>query len=217
MPALRATIDRLDDVSAELRHFYVEKLIKGSDGKDRVVFALNVVDLPAHPEARALHAALSRTKQERDVARKQTTSLLANEGLRQHLLDHGCHPGFVRMATAMLEPQLRIGEDASGRITVTGPGSTSLKDLVAVWIDTEEGGICKTPAGVDPKAAADGKAGNSQRRSNNQPSLRNPWSCHAWNQTLQGRILREDRGRANELAREAGHGQALGARFDEAR
>jgi hypothetical protein len=216
MPALRSTYSSQEEIPETLRQFYDEKLVK-LDGKDKTIFALNVSDLPAHPEVRSLHAALSRTKQERDAARKQTTSLLANEGLRQHLLDHGCHPGFVRMATAMLEPQLRIGEDASGWITVTGPGGTSLKDLVAVWIDTEEVGICKTPAGVDPKAAADDKGCDSQRRSNNQPSLRNPWSRHAWNQTLQGRILREDRARADELARQAGHPRALGARFDEAR
>ncbi len=217
MPALRATIERLDDVSEALRQFYIPKLIKGASGKDREVFCLNIVDLPTHPDAKALHSALGRAKQERDVLKKQTTSLLAGDGLRKHLIDAGCDPRLAPMAIAMLEPQLKTGEDGSGRLVLTGPSGMSLKDMVQLFMDSEDGQVCKRPANEQDNTDSGAPGGGGNRKQSLTPPERNPWSRHAWNHTMQGRILRENRARADELAIEAGHRQALGARFDEAR
>jgi hypothetical protein len=106
MPALRSVYDRVEEIPEALRGYYVEKIIRPADGKERTVLALNVDRLEQHPDAKNLHAALSRAKQERDVLKKQTRSLLAGQGLRQHLIDAGCDPRLAPMAIALIEPQL---------------------------------------------------------------------------------------------------------------
>jgi hypothetical protein len=146
MPALGSVYDRVEQIPEALRGYYVEKIIRTADEKERTVLAVNVDRLEQHPDAKNLHAALSRAKQERDVLKKQTRSLLAGQGLRQHLIDAGCDSRLAPMAIALTEPQLRSGQDSSGRVVLSGPGGTSLKDMVALFMDSEDGQVCKRPA-----------------------------------------------------------------------
>jgi hypothetical protein len=93
----------------------------------------------------------------------------------------------------------------------------ALKDMVALFMDSADGQVCKRPANEQDNAGSGEAGGGANRKQSLAPPARNPWSRHAWNQTMQGCLLRENCARADELARQAGHRQALGARFDEAR
>jgi hypothetical protein len=217
VPALRSVYDRVEEIPEALRGYYVEKIIRNADGKERTLLALNIDRLEQHPDAKNLHAALSRAKQERDVLKKQTRSLLAGDGLRKHLIDAGCDPRLAPMAIAMIERQLRSSEDASGRLVLTGPGGTSLKEMVRLFMDTENGQVCKRPASEQDNAGSrDADKGDGGARIPSHVAENNPWSKRCWNATAQARIFRADRAQADALARQAGHSQAAGARWMDA-
>ena len=106
----------------------------------------------------------------------------------------GFQPSAVEDALLYAERMLEIGED--GRvITRDGVGVTPGVDAI-VWLTEMQ---AKKTHWWGPSQGG-GAGGN---RTGGAGGL-NPWSAEGWNMTEQGRILRENRSRAEQLAKSAG-------------
>jgi hypothetical protein len=212
---LKAIVDDITTVAKELRDFYVQKVIK-VDGAEKTVWALHIHGAQELPEVRALASNYSRVRGELTQLSKQTTALVAGDGLRQALRGAGCREGFIPAAVALLEPQIKVSNDNRGNLVATGPASISLSELAKTFMGGE-GAVFL--ADTDPAAnSAEGKRERGTAQASG--SLRvenNPWSRAHWSLSQQGQCLRTDRARADAMAQAAGHARAVGAKRANAR
>lgn len=78
MATLKAILENLDELPADLHQYYVEAKVKGPDGKDKDVFALDLGDsVREHPGVIALQSAHERVKQSNAALRTKLQELEA--------------------------------------------------------------------------------------------------------------------------------------------
>jgi hypothetical protein len=89
--------------------------------------------------------------------------------------------------------------------------------MVALFMDSEDGQVCKRPASEQDNAgSSDADKVGGGARIPSRVAEKNPWSKRWWNATAQASTFRADRAQADALARQAGHRQAAGARWMDA-
>jgi hypothetical protein len=283
--ALKTVVQTLEDVEAGHQDLYKEFKIKGANGGDTVIFALDVEGVEEHPVVQALKNAFERTKVERkklseDLAtlksrlaalpedfdpekyqeilteleelkadpnhqnrkpdekerqelaqarknleqklaraekeykdsidkkdaeikkrQEKIAKLLIDDGLTKALIEAGVGKEFLKASKAMLRDQCTVIEDDGDyrAVVQSDMGEMEIPRYVTDWVASDEGKVFVPPA----KGSG---AGNTDRPTTRLPGSdgRNPWAKETWNLTEQGKILKEDRTRAEKLAKAAG-------------
>lgn len=143
--------------------------------------------------------AINKFKKQLEVKDGFISQLLIDEGLTKALVEVGVGKEFLKAAKALLREDVKVvDEDGSYKAIVeTDTGPLDISRYVSDWVASDEGKVFIPPAkGSD---AGPGKTG---------PKLnlgeKNPWAKETWNLTLQGKMLREDRMKADKLAKAAG-------------
>lgn len=127
-------------------------------------------------------------------------SLLIDDGLTKALVEAGVGKEYLKASKALLRGDCTvIEEDGDYRAVVESDvGQLDIGRYVTDWVASDEGKVFVPPArGGD----ADNKGKPTARP---MATDKNPWSKEHHNLTEQGRILREDRSKAEKLAKAAG-------------
>ncbi|MEJ8571235.1 hypothetical protein [Microbaculum marinum] len=130
----------------------------------------------------------------REQLRNSTISTSLNEAMEQANID----PKFRKAVRAILRDQVKVIDKDGDPFAVVETDldpEQPLAAYVAEWGDSDEGKI------YVGKPVGGGANGNDRRGGG---SAKNPWKDDQWNLTEQGRIIKEDRQKADRLAREAG-------------
>jgi hypothetical protein len=123
--------------------------------------------------------------------------LLIDEGLTKSLVDVGIDKNFLKAAKSLLRENVRVvEEDDNYRAVVeSDTGDLDIPRFVQDWAASDEG-----KAFVPPAKGTDAGSGGNKRPPVNEV---NPWKKETWNLTAQGKILRESRVKAEQMAKAA--------------
>lgn len=128
------------------------------------------------------------------------TALLIDDGLTKALIDSGVGKEYLKAAKALLRSDCTVVEedDDYRAIVKSDLGDMEIGKYVTDWVASDEGKVFIPPAkGGD----AGGTPNKSGKTSFGEP---NPWDDKSLNLTEQGRIIKEDRAKAEKLAKAAG-------------
>jgi hypothetical protein len=125
--------------------------------------------------------------------------LLIDEGLTKSLVEAGVGKEYIKAAKALLKGDCTvIEEDGDYRAVVESDmGQLDIGKYVTDWVASDEGKVFIPPA-------KGGDANNQNKPSQRINTDKNPWAKDTWNLTEQGRILTEDRSKAEKLAKSVG-------------
>jgi hypothetical protein len=147
--------------------------------------------------------------QERDATIR---TLVAEEGLQKALVQAGVDSPFLPATQALLSRAVKVEVDEeSGRpraVVETDLGTVPVEQYVENWAKSDAGKVyVRKPTG--------GGAGGDGRGATNGSGKRdvNPWAPTTRNLTEQGRLVRDDKQRAERLMREAKMPQAAISRI----
>ena len=127
------------------------------------------------------------------------TKLVVDDGLTKSLVDVGVGKEFLKASGAMLKSSVKVvvNEDTGeySPVVETDLGEVPLTQFVENWSKSDEGKpFIKNPAGGGAGGSGDKSKGNEI----------NPWKAESRNLTEQGKILKEDRVKAERLMKAAG-------------
>lgn len=140
------------------------------------------------------------------IASKDTfiSQLLIDEGLTKALVEANVGKDFMKAAKAMLRQNVKVVEEDDGEykaIIDTDVGVVGIDKYVSDWAASDEGKPFIPPA----KGGDAGGPAKPKRGSVDTSGIKNPWAKEHWNLTEQGRLLKADRVKADQLAKAAGH------------
>ena len=127
---------------------------------------------------------------------------LLDDDLTRELIENGISKKFLAAARALLKEK-RIfkqieGDDDFRIVADTDMGEMELAKYVKDWAGTDEGKtFVEEPRGT-----------GAQGSSNRGATVNNPFAKDTLNMTEQGRVIREDRGKAEKLMRQAGYSES---------
>jgi hypothetical protein len=126
--------------------------------------------------------------------------LLIDSNLSTALTEAGVGKQFLRAATAMLRPEIKVTRDEetgqSRAFFDTDLGEIDIPKFVETWSKSDEGkAFIPNPTG--------GGAGGNQNNQNKSDND-NPFSEKFWSKTKQGALVKTDRPKAERLAKQAG-------------
>jgi len=122
---------------------------------------------------------------------------LVTDGLTQALTEAGVtSPTFLKAARAMLESGVEVIEEDGIRVAKMKAdlGGDDLAKYVSNWVQGDEGKVFVAPA----------KGGDAPGGKGPRGGEANPFAKTNWNKTEQGKLLRSDRKKAENLAQAAG-------------
>lgn len=131
--------------------------------------------------------------------------LLIEDGLTKALIDAGVSKEFLKASKALLAKDVKVVEEDGEyhAIVTTDTGDLDIPEYVQDWVSSDEGKVFVAPAkGGDAGGGGGGGGGKPPPRS--VPGEKNPWAKESWNLTQQGKMLKEDRVKADKLAKAAG-------------
>lgn len=126
----------------------------------------------------------------------ETRKRLVTDGLTAALTEAGVtSPAFLKASRAMLEGSVEVIEEDGVTVAKMKAefGGDDLAKYVQNWVQSDEGKSFVTPA--------TGSGAPGSRTPNGE---HNPFSKEHWNRTAQGKLIREDRPKAERLAKAAG-------------
>lgn len=125
--------------------------------------------------------------------------LLIDEGLTKALIESGVGSQYLKAAKALLKNDCTvIEEDGDYRAIVESDmGQLDISKYVSDWVASDDGKPFVPPA-------KGGDADNKGKPTNRKIGEKNPWTKEHYNLTEQGRVMREDRSKAEKFAKEAG-------------
>ncbi|GEM_PF-773490 len=146
-------------------------------------------------------------KHAKDLAAKDTeiaerddviSSVLVEDGLTKALVEAGVAKEYLKASRAMLKPSVKVVRDEDGSrraIVETDLGEEEIGKYVASWSQSDEGKVfVAKPTGGDA-TGSHGRPGDSTT---------NPFGKAGWSKTGQARLVRENRAKAEQLAKAAG-------------
>lgn len=142
------------------------------------------------------------TKKDVEIKKRddKIKSVLIDDGLTKALVEAGVSKEYMKAAKALLRQDCDVIEDEGDykAIVKSDMGEMEIGKYVSDWVASDEGKVFVPPA----------KGSDSSNNNSNKTRIitgeKNPWSKEHWNLTLQGKILREDRTKAEKLAKAAG-------------
>lgn len=141
------------------------------------------------------------TKKDNEIKKRdgKIHQLLIDEGLTKALIESGVGSAYLKGAKALLKDDCTvIEEDGDYRAVVDSDmGQLDIAKYVTDWVASDEGKAYVPPA-------KGGDADNKGRPTNRNPGDKNPWSKEHYNLTEQGKVLRDDRSKAEKFAKAAG-------------
>lgn len=140
-------------------------------------------------------ADLERERGEKETLKQQLQRLIVDGGLDKALDAAGIAQKFKPAARALLKERglVKLADDYEA-IVETDMGPTPVAQFVRDWAASEEGrAFVAEPVGANANGASRGKFGEP-----------NPFGKSHWNKTTQARMIRDDRAKAERLARAAG-------------
>lgn len=163
-----------------------------------------------------------KAKSEKELAEEKASHVLTKsslrarvvgDDLRKALIEAGADKRYLKAASAMLERSIKVKEENGNLIAMveTDLGEVPIDQFIPQWANSEEGKNFITQAkGSDAPGSGSGSGSKGSLDAN-------PWAKASWNQTVQGQVLRQDAGKADRLAKVAGHKGAAGARVEDAK
>jgi hypothetical protein len=126
--------------------------------------------------------------------------LLIDDGLTKALVEVGVGKEFLKASKALLRENVKVVEEDGDYTAVveTDTGPLDIQRYVSDWVASDEGKPFVPPA-------KGGDAGGTSRPQKPIVNEKNPWAKDSWNLTEQGKLLRDDRPKAERLAKAAGH------------
>ncbi len=140
-------------------------------------------------------------KKEAEVKKRdgKIRQLLIDEGLTKSLVEAGVGKEWLKAAKALLKDDCTVVEEDGDyhAIVQSDLGPVPISKYVNDWVASDEGKVFIPPA-------KGGDANNQNKPTQRINTDKNPWSKDTWNLTEQGKILTEDRTKAEKLAKAAG-------------
>jgi hypothetical protein len=139
-------------------------------------------------------------KKDEDIKKRDGTiqTLLIDDGLTKALIESGVSKDYLKAAKALLRSDcVVIEEDDKYKAVVKSDlGELEIGKFVSDWVAGDEGKVF-----VPPAKGADSGTGVTKK---NTSTDKNPWADDSLNLTEQGKIIKEDRSKAERLAKAAG-------------
>jgi hypothetical protein len=122
-----------------------------------------------------------------------------DDGLTKALIEAGVGKEYIKAAKALLKSECAvIEEDGDYRAVVhSDMGDLEIGKYVSDWVASDDGKVF-----VPPAKGAD--SGNTNRTTKPASNEKNPFSKEHYNMTEQGRMIKEDRAKAEKFAKAAG-------------
>jgi hypothetical protein len=141
---------------------------------------------------------LQKVKDELAAAIAKTRKLVVDTAIEDALNEQNIKPEFRKATRSLLREKVKVVEDEDGNdvaiVETDLNPEMPLKDYAAEWAGSDEGRhFVGKPSGSDAENKGGGNKGE-----------KNPWTKEHWNLTEQGKLVKNDRAKAERLAAAAG-------------
>lgn len=123
-------------------------------------------------------------------------NVVGADRLRQALIAAGVKKGLIDGAVAMFRSKIEVVEEDGEHLArmIANEGGDTVENFISNWAQSDAAKEWIAPA------VGDDELGGGPRKL----SADNPFTPKGWNKTAQGRLMRDNRGKAEQLAKQAG-------------
>jgi len=146
---------------------------------------------------------------ERDAKAKELNTriqqMVVDDGLTKLLIESGVKKEVLPYVSAKLKQSIKVSEEDGEYVARvdTDLGEQTLTEFIPKWAQSDDAKVF-----VEQPKGGGAEGGNRRPGSFND---NNPYSKAFWDMSRQADIVKRDPGKADRLARQAGHKRALGA------